>query len=272
MKCCGGKRSWLAVAAVAVGLIVLSQTSIGEVAWDKIKGKFNKAVPLETRLETAKKRLAKLDIQIDKGWGPIAQREHDIEKMKEEVVARQDRLDKQGRELNQAALDLEAKVQRVKFSGKEYVPSEARRLLSKEADRYVALKKETEAKTKLLAAWDKELLAMRQTQQELEGMKGEMAAKIATLEADLKVLRLAQTKSVRPSGNKTNLDEIKKTLGYVEEKINVMKREEELRNEHYNIHRDPIPVGPASETLNDDVIKKVRAVTGQDAKSDVAGD
>jgi hypothetical protein len=103
-------------------------------------------------------------------------------------------------------------------------------------------------------------------------MKGEMAAKIATLEADLKVLRLAQTKSVRPSGNNTNLDDVKKTLSYVEEKINVMKREEELRNAHYEIHRDALPAAPASETLNDDVIRKVRAVTGQDAKTDVAGD
>lgn len=272
MKCCGGKKGWLVLAAVAISLIVLSQTSVGEVAWDKIKAKFNKAVPLETRLETAKKQLNKLDHEIDRGWGPIAQKEHDIEKLKEDLVARNDRVSKLGRELNQAAADLEDKVTRVKFSGKEYVPSEARRLLNKEADRYVTLKKEVEAKTKLLAAWEKELVAMRQQQQELEAMKGEMSAKIASLEADLKVLRLAQTKSVRPSGNKTNLDEIKKTLGYVEEKIKVMQREEELRNAHYDLHRDPVPAGPTSETLNDEVIRKVRAATGQDARTDVAGD
>lgn len=272
MKCCGGKKGWLALAAVVVGLIILSQTSIGEVAWDKIKNKFNKAVPLETRLEQAKKQTAKLDREIDKGWGPIAQKEHDIEKLKEDLVARNDRLEKLGGDLNQAAADLESKVQLVSFGSKKYVPTEARRLLSKEADRYVSLKKETEAKSKLLSAWETELAAMRQTQQELEAMKGEMTAKIATLEADLKVLRLAQTKSPRPSGNKTKLDEVKKTLSYVEERIAVMKREQEHRDAHYDRNRDAVPADPASETLNDDVIRKVRAVTGHEGKTDVAGD
>jgi chromosome segregation ATPase len=272
MKCCGGKKGWLALAAVVIGLLVLSQTSIGEVAWDKIKSKFNKAVPLETRLETAKKQVAKLDKEIDQGWGPIAQKEHDIEKMKEEVAARNDRVTKLGSELNQAALDLEAKVQLVSFSGKKYSPSEARRLLNKEADRYVSLKKEAEAKTKLLGAWEKELVTMRQYQGELEAMKGEMSAKIASLEADLKVLRLQQTKSRVPSGNKSNLDDVKKTLNYVEEQIGVMKRTQELRDAHYDRNRDAVPAGPTSETLNDKVVEKIRMVTGQDGKADVAGD
>jgi hypothetical protein len=53
---------------------------------------------------------------------------------------------------------------------------------------------------------------MKEALDALKNAKGELAARVAEIEADLKVLRLAETKSSAPSGSNTRLDDIKATL------------------------------------------------------------
>ena len=201
-----------------------------------------------------------LDSEIAKGWTPIATRELDIKGLKKDIEFKTSKLETVKSDMQVAAKALEDKVQRVSFNGKEYSPHDARKVLTRELTAYKGLSREVESKTKLLAAWQKQLDAMKANQDEMRSKKDELTTQVELIEADLKVLKLAETKSNMPVGDHSKLDEIKATLAELEKNNAIKMRAMELQNAH---DRGENVSGTSFQDTDDDLIKKIKAITGE---------
>ena len=271
MKCC---KKFVAVAVlVALGIGGLSLvkhgwSEVASIRWSKWR---DKQIAPEVRLERVKVQISKLDQDIDKNWTPIATREHEIKDLKKDLETKTAKLATIKDEMLAAAKDLEAKVQKVKYNGKDYNPADARKVLDREVSYYKSLSSEVDSKGKLAAAWQKELNAMMAQQDEMKKLRGDLEVRVAQIETDLKVLRLAQTKSKLPAGDLSRLDDIKVTLSELEKNNEIQMRALQLRETHSR--GENVTDTAKTADANDDLISKIKAVTGESGKDadDVGG-
>jgi chromosome segregation ATPase len=256
-------------AAVAVALVV-GIYHFGSYIKDQVRHA-ERNLPPDVRLKMVKDKIAKLDKEIDKNWTPIAQLEHEIKGLKRDVDNEQVWLDSKKAEMQAAAGDLEAKVEKVSYNNKRMTPAEARKALAKDVDIYKAHSQKMDSLTRVLGAKEKALATYNSRQDEMRTMKGELEARVAQVEADLQVLELAKTKSPLPSEDNSKLDDIKRMLNDLEEDISVQLRAQELREKYHKVN-ETAPEPSKDSGANDDVIKRVRAVTGEQSKTESAGD
>src|SRR5262245_2165102 len=267
MKCC---KKFVAIAVlVALGIFTVSALKHGW--WRVVKehgsGVFKSNVPTEVQLERVKGLIKDLDGEIAKGWTPIATRELDIKNLKKDVEVRTSNLERVRAEMQFAAKALEDKVQRISYNNKDQTPAQVRKALGRDLAAYKGLSRELEANTKLLAAWERDLDAMKANQDEMRNKKAELETQVAQIEADLKVLKLAETKSNMPVGDRSKLDEIKATLAELEKDNAIRMRAMELRDAHDRGEN----ISGSSIDSDDDLIKRVKAVTGGEKNPDDIG-
>jgi chromosome segregation ATPase len=269
MRCCSITKK-VVFAAVAVALVV-GIYHFGSYIKSSIQHA-ERNLPPEVRLKMVKEKIAKLDHEIDKNWTPIAQLDYEIKNLKKDTANEQAWLDGKKGEMLAAAGDLEAKVQKVSYNNKTMTPAEARKALAKDTDIYKARSQKFDSMNRVLAAKEKALATYSSRQEEMKNMKGELEARVAQIEADLQVLELAKTKSPLPSGDSTSLDDIKRMLNDLEEDTTVQLKALELR-EKFHKSTESTPSEPTKDSgANDEVIKRVRAVTGEEGKTESAGD
>jgi chromosome segregation ATPase len=269
MRCCSITKK-LVFAAVAVALVV-GVYHFGSYIKSSVQHA-ERNLPPEVRLKMVKDKIAKLDHEIDKNWTPIAQLEHDIKGIKKDAENEQAWLSNKKAEMNTAAGDLEAKVEKVSYNNKIMKPAEARKALVKDIDIYKAHSQKFDSLNKVLDAKEKALATYKARQDEMRTMKGELEARVAQVEADLQVLELNKTKSPLPSQDNSKLDDIKRMLNDLEEDISVELRANELR-QNYHKTTEAAPSEPTKDaSANDDVIKRVRIATGEEGKTESAGD
>jgi len=267
MKCC---KKFVAVAVlVALGIVTVAavRSGWGRVVKDHIAGAFKSHVPPEIQLERVKILIKDLDKEIAKGWTPIAKREIQINDLKKDLETKTSKLEGFKAELQAGADALDKNVKRVSYNNKDYTPIELRRALSRDLILYKGLSREVESKTKLLAAWEKELQAMKANQDEMKNKKDELETQVAQIEADLKVLRLAETKSSMPVGDQSKLDDIKATLAELTKENDIRLRVLELSAAH---DRGENVSSTTKEDTTDELIKKIKRITG-DNSEDVGG-
>lgn len=268
MKCCKKFVAIAVLVALGIGTVSLVKHGWGGVIKDHVTNAFKSHVPPEVQLERVKGQINKLDQDIDSNWTPIATREREIKSLKAELDGKKDKLTSSKAELQAAADSLKAKVQRVSYNGKDYNPTEARRLVKRDLTAYEALTHEVSSKDKLLVAWQKELDALMAQQDEMKKLKGELTARVAQIEADLQVLRLAETKSKLPAGDLSRLNDIKVTLAELEKSNEIKMRALELRETH---NRGENVSGTSVKETDDDLINKIKAITGEKDADDVGG-
>ena len=262
MKCC--KKSAIVAVALVVGLVLVSRTSWGEYAWSQVKGVFKSAITPDMQISRLTLLIGKLDKDIDKGWTAIAQREKEIEKLKKEMDGSQAWLERNKSEMLQATADLENKGKRVRYKGTEISDNLARKQLLDDARVYASKQKTLTSQEKLLESLQREYLAVKTNQTELVNAKQQMADRLAAVRADLETLKVAKTRSKFPAGDSSRLDDIKSTLNALEEDIAVEMRAHQLREDHQAAQTGIAPPTGKDNTLaNDEVIQKVRQVTGQ---------
>lgn len=270
MRCCSITKK-VVFAAVAVALVV-GIYHFGSYIKDQVKHA-ERNLPPEVRLKMVKDDIAKLDQEIDKNWGPIAKLEGEIKDTRRSVDNEQAWLESKKTDMLAAAGDLEAKVQKVSYNNKTMTAAEARKALASDAEVYKSRKQRAESLSRVLASQEKALEAFRARQNEMKIAKAELNARVAQIEADLQSLELAKTKSSMPNGDNSLLDRIKSRLNDLEKDTRDKIREGELREEFNKANGDAAPAEPTKDTsANDEVIKKVRAVTGGENKTESAGD
>ncbi|HLW65363.1 MAG TPA: hypothetical protein VKS79_08600 [Gemmataceae bacterium] len=270
MRCCSITKK-LVFAAVAVALVV-GIYHFGSYIKSSIQHA-ERNLPPEVRLKMVKEDIAKLNQDIDKNWGPIAKLEGEIKDTRQSLNNEQAWLESKKTDMLNAAGDLEAKVEKVSYNGKQLKANEARKALASDAELYKTRKQHAESLTRVLASQEKALQAFTARQNEMKNAKAELSARVAQIEADLQNLELAKTKTYMPNGDYSRLDRIKETLNDLEKDTRDRLREVELRDEFNKANSDTAPTEPTKDSsANDEVIKRVRAVTGGESKTESAGD
>jgi hypothetical protein len=240
------KKIAFAAVAVVAGLFILNSTHFGSyarTAWHKVKTAAKCQVPLEFQLESARNEIAQLIPDMQKHIDVIAQETIAVRRMKDDITLTRANLAEQKKNL--VAVKDELKKGEVKFlyGSRFYSADRVGQKLARDLASCQRCEKELESREKMLEAKETALDAAREQLASMKSEKEKLEVLVAQMEAELKTLRVAQTRSQFHAS--------------------------ELTAEFLN---DTIPVAQQqSAPSKDQVIKQVEAYLGDDkADSSVA--
>jgi len=261
MSCCSKSKFVVGAVVLGLGAAALVATGVGPALCHRVVAKIQKQVPPEVQIEQLKIDISKLDVDIDKNWGPIASYEREIKDLRKDMQVKQEKVKSMEKELAAATDELEAKTVKVKYDGREYSRADAGKLLNTELNRFTSLKREVASKEKLLAAREQKLDAAMKTQKEMMSQKEELKTQVAQLEADLETLKLIRTEKKLPIGEKNRLDGIKAKLNQLQTTVDDEVRANQLREQFQN----GTTGSEAKEKIDADaVVTRVRKALGQE--------
>jgi chromosome segregation ATPase len=193
------KKLLIAAIAIGAGLFVVRHTTFGtwlQVRWHDTAAWFEKKVPAEDLIKQAKIEIGKIDAEIRRNIGHLAQQETDYRRLEKEV----NDLHLSQKQLKEDVTAMEklltgSKTEPISFNGATYRPSELTRKLDGAITLLNSRKAELKAREQLL---DEKKLALEAAHQRIGGMrdrKEHLAVTVARLETSLARLRDKQTKS-----------------------------------------------------------------------------
>lgn len=255
----------IASAAVCLGLLHFAGlTSYTATAWGNISKKVKGQVPIEFEIERLRHEVAQLVPDMKKHFNTIAEEMVAVENLQKEVTQTQANLKVQKQNILTMTQDLESGNRFIKYDGKTYPADRIREKLARDFATFQICETELKTKEQLLDARQRALDTAREQLAALKAQKQELEVQVAQLEAELKTVRLAQTK------NKFHLDDsqlarCKSTLAEIRDRLNVEKK---VATMEANFSEDPsIPVD-RKDISTEDLVKKVR--THLDGKPEVA--
>ncbi|MBY0521797.1 MAG: hypothetical protein K2R98_00270 [Gemmataceae bacterium] len=240
----------IAVAAVTV----LSYTKLGSyagTAWNKARVSAKKQVPIEFEIDRLKNEVAQLIPDMKKNRSIIAEEMVGIDNLREEIASTRTKLDQQKIVLLKLSKDVEGGETTFVINGSSYPRQRIIEKLSRDLESFKRCEAELKSREQLLDAKERSLEAAKQQLVSMRDQKQELEVAIAQLEADLKTVRLAQTKC-KFQVDDSRLTDIKRSLAELRGRLKVEKTAAELEAEFGN---DPIPtqstVKPANEVARD---------------------
>jgi peptidoglycan hydrolase CwlO-like protein len=262
------KAVYVALGVVAV-LAVLSYTKLGSyagTAWGKIRHSASNQVPIEFEIDRLKNEVAQLIPDMKKNRSQVAEEMVAIDNLKEEIAATRTRLDEQKVVLMKLSKDVDSGETMFIYNGVTYKRERILEKLSRDFDSFKRAEAELASKQQLLEAKERALDAAKQQLAAMRDQKHDLEVQIAQLEAEVKTVRLAQTKC-KFQVDDSRLAEIKKSLSELRTRLKAEKYASEMEGEFAN---DAIPVTvkvrPAA-----DVTREVREyLEGNKADSKVA--
>jgi len=267
------KKIGIAALAVVAGLFILNNTrlgSYGRTAYHNAKKSVKAQVPLEFELERVRQEVARLVPDMKQNLSKVAEEIVAIENMKEEIAVVKSNLNKQKDKVRAMTDELKSGNERVSFGGRTYSRTSFAERVAADLKSCQVCEDELDVKEKMLEnrehALDSErakLASMRQQKQELE-------VRISKLEADMKAVRLAQTKS-KFQIDDSRLSQIKQSLAEIQQRLRVEQVESDLHGQFSN---DPTSLDkPNTKAAKNpaDVIKEAEGYLGE-KKDKVAAD
>jgi chromosome segregation ATPase len=256
------KKLGIAVAAVAVSLVGLhlsGLTSYPATAWGKITKNMKSNVPIEFEIERLRHEVAKLVPDMKDHFNTIAQEMVAVENLQKDVATTRANLQKQKDNILTMTKDLESGAQYIKYDGTKYSAARIREKLARDFAAYQICESELKTKEQLLDARQRSLETAREQLAALKTQKQELEIQVAQLEAELKTVRLAQTR------NKVHLDDsqlarCKQTLNEIRDRLRVEQHASMLEGQYTS---DEIPVSK-KEVTNEELIKQVRTHLTED--------
>jgi len=243
----------VAIVAVAVGAVMslLSFTKFGSYAstsWTKVRASAARQVPIEFEIDRLRHEVSQLIPDFKKNLSAVAEEMAAVENLERDITASRARLDEQKTILLKLAKDLESGQKEFVSAGHAINREKATTLLSKGWDAYKrsentlkSRNQELELKRRALDSAKEQLAAMKEQKQELE-------VQIAQLEAEVKTVRLAQTRS-KFQFDDSRLADIKRSLRDLQTRLDVEVKTNDLEREY--IGSEVVPVNE----------KKVQPVT-----------
>ena len=257
------KKIGFAALAVVAGLFILNSTHLGsyaKTAWHKAKKTAKGQVPLEFQLESARTEIAQLIPDMRKHIDSIGQETGVVRRLKEEITLTKANLDKQREHIFTLKEDLKkgdvAVVYNDKRRGADWVSAK----LARDLATCQRCEKELDNREKMLEAKETALEAARDQLGSMKSEKEKLEVLVATMEAELKTLRVAQTRSQFHLDD-SRLSRIKQNLDDIRDQMRAQQTASELNAEFLN---DVIPVekkGVQSQS-KEQLIKDVEAFLG----------
>lgn len=220
------KKIAIVAVAVVAGLILLNKTSIGSYVgfgWKKGKELFKQQVPPEVQVERLRYELTQLDPEIKKARRTLAEEAVAVEDLRKDVAKTQRGLEERLREILAVRTDVESDASKLNYNGREYPAAVVRSRLAMDWESYKRTEEALKSKVKLLEARE---LALADGHKQLAGMTGlkdQLQAELDQVEAELKTLRLAQTRNNIQIDN-TRITRFKDSLAELQRRIKVETR------------------------------------------------
>ncbi len=229
----------VAVAVVAVALL-LRKTEVGShvrLAWKNYKSDIKKQVPLETEIERLRLELTRLS-DDKRDVSSIAEEMVAIDNLKSDITRKQANLEKQKVRIMKMKADLETGQSYIVYGDTRWSAATVKAQLGSEFANYKLLEDELKANEKTLQAREMSLTQAREQLAAKQSARRELEVELARLEAELKTVRLAETRS-RVVIDDSELARIKKSVNELNTRIKVEQKKLVLQGEFVN---GPIPV------------------------------
>jgi chromosome segregation ATPase len=253
------------VGACLLGLHFAGLTSYTATAWNNINKRVKGTVPIEFQIEALRHDVAQLVPEMKKHFNTIAEEMVAVENLQKDVAQTQANLAKQKENILTMTKDLESGSRYIKYNGESYSADRIRTKLARDFSAYQICETELKTREQLLDARKRSLDTAREQLAALKTQKQELEVQVAQLEAELKTIRLAQTKN-KFHLDDTQLSRCKATLAEIRDRLNVEKKVAVMEGEYSG---DPINV-EKPEVSAEDLIKKVRTHLDGKAEGEVA--
>ena len=265
------KKIAFAAVAVVAGLFILNSTHMGSyarTAWHKVKTAAKCQVPLEFQLESARNEIAQLIPDMQKHIDVIAHETIAVRRMKDDITLTRANLAEQKKNLLAIKDDLKKGEVKFLYGSRFYSADRVSQKLWRDLASCQRCERELESRDKMIEAKETALDAAREQLASMKSEKEKLEVLAAQMEAELKTLRVAQTRSQFHLDD-SRLSRIKQTLADIRDQMRAQQTASELTAEFLN---DTIPVAQQQAVPSkDQVIKQVEAYLGDDkADSSVA--
>jgi len=252
----------------AAGLFILSQTRVGSyggTAWKKVRNATKNQIPIEFEIERLRHEVAQLQPDMKNQLSGIAEEMVAVQNLREEIDSTKTSLSKQKEILRAMADDLKRGITPVSYStGRPYSATYAREKLDRDLAGCKRCEQEVKNKEQLLEAKERALDAARERLASVKGQQKDLEVAIAGLEADLRTVRLAQTRS-KFEFDDSRLAHIKQSLADLKTRLQVEKKTSELYGDFAN---DAAPASEPKAKSSDQVIHDVEAYLGDNSQED----
>ena len=240
------------LAVIVVGGLVLLNTRYGHVAWGKVKGSFEKQVSPEMRLEMIRDQVSKLDKDMRQNISVVAEQSVKVEGLREDIQVAEANLKTRFNEILTMKKDVESGTKVIYYGNQSFSVDRVKNKLARDWESYKQGEEAIKSQRKLLEAQERALTASRERLGALKTKKEQLTLAVEQLEADLKAVRLAQTKS--DSGfDDSRVGEIQKEMKVVNDWIKTQLEMEKLASQY---SPDPIPVSK-KEVSATDVLQEI---------------
>jgi hypothetical protein len=260
------KKIGFSALAVVAGLFILNSTHLGayaRTAWHKVKKTAKCQVPLEFQLETARNEIAQLIPDMKKHIDVISQEKIAVDRLRDDILLTKAKLAEQKKNIYAMKEDLKKDPVKVLYGDRLWKADRVRDKLARDLAACLRCEKELDTREKMLEAKETALEAAREQLGSMKGEKEKLEVLVATMEAELKTLRVAQTRSQFHLDD-SRLSRIKAALDDIRDQMRAQQTANELNAEFLN---DVIPVEKKVGQSKEQLIKDVEAYLG-DSKAD----
>lgn len=195
MKKCAVWTAAVVVTLVALCYFVPKIGSYVALVWDGAGQAISSTIPPEVEIARLKKELDNIDGDMQKSFGPVAEQMTKVDKLRVDVKDSQARLDQEKKNILAMKADLESGAKTVAYRGNSYSGDRATEKLATVFQTYKIAEQGLANKQKLLKAEEENLTAAKERLDAMRSTKEQLKVELASLEADLQNVRLAETKS-----------------------------------------------------------------------------
>lgn len=240
------------LAVIVVGGIVLLRSSYGSLAMKRIHGIYNERVSPETKLDLIKEELAKIGKDMRKNIGAVAEETVAVDNLREDVEVCQKNLDTQFERIVNMKKDVDAGEKVVMKNGRTVSVVQLQEKMSRAWESYKTSEDTLKSKH-LLAAHEKALDAGRERLGAMKEKREQLEVQVAQLEAELKNVRLAQTRSDF-NFDDSRIGDIQRSLGEVRNWVKAERVKVELEGKYTDT-----PAAEEKKVATADVMKEIEA-------------
>jgi len=251
------KKLGLAAVVLGTGLAVVHLSGLSSytsTAFSKVSKTVKRQVPLEFEIERIRHEVEQLIPDMKKNFSVIAEEMVAVENLQKEVTVTRANLRQQKDNILTMTKDLETGATTLVYDGRPYGAEQVRGKLTKDFASYKICEAELRSKEQLLDAKERSMETAREQLNSMKQQKQELEIQIAELEAELKTVRLAQTRN-KFHFDDSQLARCKATLAEIRTRLNVEKKTGELEA-NFGVNGD-IPVEKKAKN-SEELINEIR--------------
>jgi len=234
------KKAIFTSAAVALGLLVLSQTRFGhkvtglaELAWNKVSNCVSRSVPLDVEINLIENEIGKMDRDVKKNFDSLAQEMVAYEEMKKEVDLVRTNLQKRMQVLERMRRDLKNESAKIVYDNREVSRSQLENKFTQDWNSFKVSQEGLKVKEKLLQQKQDHVEAFKAKIDAIQNEREALKTQVLKMKTELEELRATQAQC-KVQVDDSRLGSIKDSLNNVQHRISVLKKKAELEGRFAN--------------------------------------